>query len=133
MFKVWELGYTARSNLKTMPKPRLLLLTLSVIVLTASLTLIFNSGGEKSSPKEEIDTAVNQAKFLYHQRQESSEDFSNGPCLSNALMPGWVVDIAHQPRLPIDDLPENQCAAYREGRAAHFVELDTEGNLIRAR
>lgn len=116
----------------TMPKPLLLAAVLFTIILTAILTLIFSSNTQ-TTPKEEIETAINQAKFLYHQRKESSEDFSKGPCLSNALMPGWVVDIAHRPRLPIDDLPENQCAAYREGRAAHFVELDTEGNLIRAK
>ena len=48
-------------------------------------------------------------------------------------MPGWVVDIAHSPRLSIDDLPENQCPAYLQGSAQHFVELDPKGNLIRAK
>jgi hypothetical protein len=41
-------------------------------------------------------------------------------------------DIAHYPRLAIDDDPANQCAAYRDGTTHHFVELDPEGNLIRA-
>lgn len=116
-----------------MPKLTLLIIVLAVIILTAVATIFINSGGPKSTPKSEIDTAVNQAKFLYSQRKAADEDFSNGPCLSDALMAGWVVDIAHSPRLPIDDLPENQCPAYLEGRAGHFVELDTEGNLIKAR
>ncbi len=116
-----------------MPKFTLLIIVFTIITLTAALTLILNNRGEKQTSKSEIDTAVNQAKFLYRQRKEMNEDFSSGPCLSNALMPGWVVDIAHSPRLPMDDLPENQCPAYREGRVAHFVELDTEGNLIRAK
>ncbi len=48
-------------------------------------------------------------------------------------LPDWVCDIAHSPRQSeIDDLPENQCSAYREGRAKHFVEVDMNCNLIRA-
>lgn len=116
-----------------MPKLTLLIIVLAVIILTGLTTVFLNSGGPKITPKSEIDTAENQANFLYRQRKEMGEDFSKGPCLSNALMPGWVVDIVHSPRLPIDDLPENQCPAYREGRAQHFVELDLDGNLIRAR
>lgn len=115
-----------------MPKIRLLIIALAVIILTGIATLFFK-GDESKTPKSEIETAVNQARFLYSQKKERGEDFSNGPCLSNALLPNWVVDIAHNPRLPIDDLPENQCPAYIEGRAQHFVELDLEGNLIRAR
>lgn len=113
-----------------MPKMILFGLAIGVIIIVASVTLFLN---QNTTPKSEIDTAVNQAKFLYRQRREMGEDFSSGPCLSNALMPGWVVDIAHNPRLPIDDLPQNQCPAFREGRAQHFVELDIDGNLIRAK
>ncbi len=116
-----------------MPKLRLLAIALVVIVLTGLLTIFLNSGGQKATPKSEIDTAVNQAGHLYRQEKATGRDFSSGPCLSNALLPGWVVDIAHSPRMPLDDLPENQCPAFREGRAQHFVELDPEGNLIRAR
>lgn len=116
-----------------MPKLTLLAIALIVIVLTGSATVYFNSREPKGIPKSEIDTAINQAKFLYRQRKASKEDFLTGPCLSNALMPDWVVDVVHSPRSSIDDLPENQCPAYIEGKAHHFVELDTEGNLIRAR
>lgn len=116
-----------------MPKIQLLILALTVVVLTGILTVVFNSGPTKSTPKSEIDTAINQARYLYGQKKEMGEDFSNGPCLTNALMPNWVVDIARSPRLAVDDLPENQCPAYLEGRAKHFVELDPDGNLIRAR
>lgn len=116
-----------------MPKLTLLIIVLAVIILTGLTTVFLNSGGPKPTPKNEIDTAINQARHVYSQRKEMGENLSSGPCLSDALMPGWVVDIAHSPRLSIDDLPENQCPAYREGRVQHFVELDTEGNLIRAR
>jgi hypothetical protein len=46
-------------------------------------------------------------------------------------MPKWVVDVAHDPRQAVDDDPANQCEAYREGEADHFVELDPQGRLIR--
>lgn len=116
-----------------MPKILLFSIALTVVILTGIFTLIFNATQQKTTPKNEIDTAVNQARFLYSQRKSEREDFQRGPCLSNALMPGWVVDIAHSPRIPLDDLPQNQCPAFLEGRANHFVELDPEGNLIRAK
>lgn len=116
-----------------MPKLTLLTIILVVIVLTGIATVyFFNSFAPKEISKSEIETAINQASFLYRQRKAMGENFSTGPCLSNALMPGWVVDIVHSPRIPIDDLPENQCPSYIGGKTVHFVELDTEGNLIRA-
>ena len=116
-----------------MPKNLLLVLALTIILLTGYLTLTINSGIPKPVAKSEVETAINQAKYFYKIKKESVEDLAAGPCLSDALMPNWVLDIAHNPRLPIDDLPENQCPSYREGRAQHFVELDVQGNLIRAR
>ncbi len=116
-----------------MPKNLLVLLTLAIILITSSLTLIINSGLPKSITKTEVDTAINQANHLYRQENAKGRDFSSGPCLSDALLPNWVLDIAHNPRLPIDDLPQNQCQAYIDGRAKHFVELDPAGNLIRAK
>lgn len=114
-----------------MPKNHLLILALVIILLTGYLTLAVNSDVPKSLSKVEIETAVNQANFLYKLKKETKEDLSLGPCLSNALQPNWVVDIVHSPRIPIDDLPENQCPSFIEGRASHFVELDIDGNLIR--
>lgn len=112
-----------------MSKILLFTISLNVIILTVAAVLIF----QESTPKSEIDTAINQAKLLYRERKDQGQDFSAGPCLSNALTPGWVLDIAHSPRLSMDDLPANQCPSYREGSTRHFVELDPEGNLIRAR
>jgi len=63
------------------------------------------------------------------------KSLDNGPCLGNPLTEyqDWVCDVAHSPRqASIDDLPENQCSAYREREAMHFVEVDTNCNLIKA-
>ena len=51
---------------------------------------------------------------------------TNGPCLG-VIKPGWVVDVAHDPRRPVDDDPANQCTGYE-----HFVELDPQGDFIRS-
>ena len=114
-----------------MSKKLLFSVSLIVILLTTYLTLVINSSLATVS-KNDIDTAVNQAKYQYKLKKATGENLSDGPCLSDALLPNWVVDIVHSPRLPIDDLPENQCPSYRQGRAKHFVELDLEGRLVRA-
>ncbi|MDP3974185.1 MAG: hypothetical protein Q8P92_05140 [Candidatus Daviesbacteria bacterium] len=120
--------------MKTIPKFVFLILTLTFVILVAALTLILNVDFQKDYiTKDEISTAVNQARYLYQLRKEEGLNFSEGPCLTNALMPDWVVDMVHEPRQDIDDLDQNQCAAFREGRAEHFVELDLNGNLVRVR
>ncbi|MBI2086368.1 hypothetical protein HYT74_03440 [Candidatus Daviesbacteria bacterium] len=116
-----------------MPKNTVFVIALTVIILTIFATLFLNHFVIKPASKTEIDTAINQAKLLYRQKKATNEDLSNGPCLSNALMPNWVADLVHSPRIPVDDLSENQCSGYIEGRAQHFVELDLDGNLIRTK
>jgi len=88
--------------------------------------------GNGEALKTDQDKAVALAQALYEEKRKEGMKFENGPCLSNDLMPDWVADIAHYPRQKVDDLAENQCSAFREGKAHHFVELDPEGNLIRA-
>jgi hypothetical protein len=78
------------------------------------------------------DLAVRKAKELFEQKRAEGMDFSNGPCIAEEIIPDWCADVAHNPRQPVDNRPENQCRSYREGRVHHFVELDPEGNLIRA-
>lgn len=80
----------------------------------------------------ERDLAIAKARELFQLQYAAGTDFSSGPCLSNNLIADWVADIAHTPRTDEDAVPANQCSAYREGTAHHFVELDSGGNLIRA-
>lgn len=115
-----------------MPKGFLVILVLATLILTGYFTLALNNAFVKGPSKSEIEIAINQAQYFYGQKKMRGEDLSNGPCLTESLMPDFVVDIVHNPRLPIDDLPENQCQSYREGRVKHFVELDINGNLVRA-
>ena len=116
-----------------MNKLAVLSISLTVVLIVAYLTLSSDANFSKGVKKSEIGMAVNQARYVYGLRKEQSVDFSRGPCLSNALAPNWVLDIVHSPRQDIDDLPENMCPTYLEGKAQHVVELDPDGNLIRAR
>lgn len=112
-----------------MQKHLIFAISLFFVTVTSILIIISDTGPSQS----EINSVVNKAKQIYTEMKARGVDFSQGPCLSNALHPDWVLDIVHSPRLPADDLLQNQCPAYKEGRAKHFVELDLDGNLIRAR
>jgi len=56
-------------------------------------------------------------------------DLSNGPCLG-LIAPDWVCDVAHNPRIEIDNLFENTCADFANGVANHFVEVNENCELI---
>ncbi len=78
------------------------------------------------------NAAIAEAKAVFIAQEAQGVDFTNGPCLSNNLLPDWVADVAHNPREDVDDVAENQCSAYRNGTAHHYVELDPNGQLIAA-
>jgi hypothetical protein len=85
---------------------------------------------------DEVDraAAIAAAMAAYEKAVAEGTDLSRGPCIADPL-PGlddWVADVAHDPRREVDDDPANQCKSYRDGDADHFVELDPDGNLIRA-
>lgn len=107
---------------------------LLVIGVSVALTLYLNrQKGPKFEYKPGVvpqwDQAVRQAKKVYEDKKALGIDFSSGPCLTNDLMPDYVLDLVHNPRQAVDDLPQNQCQAYIEGRARHFVEMDLDGNI----
>lgn len=121
---------------------KLLILVLSVIaVISLSIVYVhetnpFNraiKGSYKPGLSTEIDTMVGRSQKLYRDRKTIGTDFSTGPCLTNDLAKDWVADLVHNPRAEMDNLPENQCPAFLEGRATHFVELDVEGEVIRVK
>ncbi len=83
----------------------------------------------------ERDAAIAAAHAAYAKAKAGGTDFSRGPCIADPLPPpvdDWVADVAHDPRTKVDDDPANQCSAYRSGMAAHFVELDPAGDVVRA-
>jgi len=98
-----------------------------VVALAAVLLLaVAACGGAEADPE-----TVRLAKQAFERAKARGVSMAPGPCLG-VIKPGWVADVAHDPRQDVDDEPENQCAAYREGDADHFVELDPDGNFIRS-
>jgi hypothetical protein len=100
--------------------------------LSAVAVVAAGCGGVDEAERQ---AAIAAARGVYEKERLAGTDFSRGPCLANPLPSpnaDWVADVAHDPRRDVDDDPANQCSAYREGRAEHFVELDPDGRLIRA-
>jgi hypothetical protein len=104
-------------------------------VLLVAVLLSAGCGGSSAPSNADRTAAINAAGAVYGNAKSNGVDFRQGPCLAEKLpgLPDWVVDVAHNPRQPVDDQAQNQCSAFRSGRAHHFVELDPAGNLIRAR
>jgi hypothetical protein len=92
---------------------------------------VFSPGPETSREEIARITCIEECK----NRLDLEIDLSEGPCLSdgdvNWMIEDWVCDVAHSPREDVDNQPENQCRAYREGKAHHFVEVDPDCNFIR--
>jgi hypothetical protein len=106
------------------------IVAMATLALVA-LTLAAGCGDDAAAQKEK---AISSAREVYAEAERAGTDFSDGPCIANPLedQEDWVVDIVHQPRSDVDDDPANQCSAYRDGEASHFVELDEFGHLVRA-
>jgi hypothetical protein len=101
-----------------------------------AVALLAGCGGTDKAETTGAETAaVAAAEVAYAQAKASDTDLTDGPCIANPLpapLDDWVVDVAHDPRTDVDDDSANQCSAFRDGTAGHFVELDPDGNLIRA-
>jgi hypothetical protein len=94
-----------------------------------ALALAAGCGGDPDDAEREV--AIAAAHVAYEEAAAGGTDFADGPCLG-VVLENWVADVAHDPREEVDDRPENQCGAFRSGEVEHFVELDPEGDLIRA-
>lgn len=101
----------------------------TVLLLTACS---FSSGPKPTPVNNDETRAVKAAKELYEKEKENIANLEKGPCLAQEIIPDWSADIAHQPRQAVDDDPANQCQAFREGKTHHFLELDPDGNFLRA-
>ena len=102
-----------------------------LLILAALIAGIYWVLYVPSPPNLEAETAKAACIALCQNALRKGQDLSNGPCLSNEIIEGWVCDVAHKPRQPVDNLPENQCPAYGK-TAFHFIEVDPNCNFIRA-
>lgn len=104
---------------------KIIAIILFLVVIAYIIATNFYGGGDTAS-------IVNACLDLCRTQLAAKANLSSGPCLSNNIGPGWVCDVAHNPRVPeIDNMPENQCPEYGKS-ASHFVEVDPNCNFIRA-
>jgi len=98
------------------------------------IVLIFFSGCVSQVAPETTDKIISACEQKCLEALNANQDLSKGPCLLNPMPehPDWVCDVAHSPRQDVDNLVENQCSAYGERKATHFVEVDPTCKFIRA-
>lgn len=118
-----------------------------LLVLTAVALTLFSGcvgqSGEGGTPAgteaTAEETAVSKCKELCQSALAEGRDLSNGPCLSDDNpewdVSGWVCDVAHKPRQPVDNQRENQCdewwEGYNKGNPPKFVEVSPECGFIK--
>jgi hypothetical protein len=103
----------------------------------AGVVLVLATFGCGGSETKDSPASSDCAK-LCKDRLAKGDDLSNGPCLSDDLTggviaPNTVCDVAHNPRTDVDDDKANQCKAFHDGRASHFIEVNPACDFIRAR
>jgi len=96
------------------------------------LIILLVSGCVEKSEEKKMDEKEKAINLCIELCKNFKGNLSEGPCLSNNITDDWVCDVAHNPRIDMDNKPENQCSAFREGKAKHFVEVNTSCELIRA-
>ncbi|MBM3303918.1 MAG: hypothetical protein FJY76_02385 [Candidatus Aenigmarchaeota archaeon] len=99
------------------------LLTAAIVVISGCVASNTNVPG--------LTDAVSRCQQKCLDLVTTRADLSKGPCLDNNITAGWVCDMAHDPRRPVDDDPSNQCPAFGT-TARHFVEVNENCRIIRA-
>lgn len=98
-----------------------------LVVLIIILLGIFYFNLRKNNI-DNIEKIKKCAKNLYEEKKKEGINFSS-QCLGTCF--DYAVDVVHVPRSEEDNLPENQCKDYREGKVKHFIELDKDGRIVR--
>jgi hypothetical protein len=72
--------------------------------------------------------AINCAEDIFLQFENNGMIFSS-QCLG--ACGDYSIDVVHTPRIDEDDLEENQCEEYLDGKTSSFIEFDSKGNIVR--
>ncbi|MBU1120567.1 MAG: hypothetical protein ABIE23_01330 [archaeon] len=109
------------------------LILISLLALSVFLLGCTGTSTEKTVGGSATADIEGECVSLCQLELQRGTDLSNGPCISNSLKVNsdWVCDVAHEPRESADDLQENQCSAFREGKATHFVEVNESCRVIK--
>jgi hypothetical protein len=119
------------------------LIILTIIIILAVVFVIFRGNEDDwikdsrgvwvkhGNPSETPDYVLEQQGIINCALEKFNNFIGeiNSQCLS--VCGDYAVDIVHVPRTSEDNLIENQCSDFREGKVSHFIELDKDGNIVR--
>ncbi len=97
----------------------------------------FNFSFESKKLEKNVSVIINDCISYCEYLKSQDVDLSKGPCImdpyeyNNKYNYDWVCDIAHNPRIALDNLAENQCSSFRKREAKHFIELTPDCKFIR--
>lgn len=96
-----------------------------------------NRGNNKQNTQSDMQAQLTPKELCIKGCNEllnEGADLSAGPCILDPIpeMSEWVCDIAHNPREEIDNKRENQCNAWHNNSAKHFVEITPECEFIKS-
>lgn len=106
-------------------------ITTVVVIVMLWAAYFFTARHKQNTAVPQNADIASLAKQKYEEAKAKGVDMQNGPCLG-IIKDDWVLDIAHNPRLPVDNEAQNQCPDYLSGKAHHFIEMDPEGNVIKS-
>ena len=92
---------------------------------------VYLESGSSAIIPQKVDSqreAINCALDLYKKNYDEGLNFSS-QCLGSCG--DYAVDIVHVPRIEEDNLVENQCNDFIEGKVKNFIELDKHGGIVR--
>ncbi len=117
-----------------------LVLAIGIVIITSLLTskdawvkdkrgILTKSGNPATTPQEvtQQQEAIKLALQLYE--KEKTARVLDSQCLGTVNR--YAVDIVHNPRSQEDNLQQNQCSDFLEGRVSKFIEIDAQGNVVR--
>lgn len=101
-------------------KAFILISILFAVVIIAGCTSVTSS----------LDDAKTVCINLCEQQLAQGVNLSSGPCLSNNVSQDYVCDVAHNPRIAVDDAAANQCSEF--GKSVNrFIEVTPDCKFIR--
>lgn len=125
----------------------IILIAIGIVLIGLSFVRFFIGGNEDDWIKDEKGQYIQHGKpgffpdyvaeqqqaiicaiGLYEQAKSEGMQFSS-QCLGTCN--NYTVDIVHVPRTSEDNLAENQCSYFREGKVSKFIELDKNGEIVR--
>jgi len=106
----------------------MIILLIFILFITGCGKAEYNTSSEVKNENTLTDICIQACKDALSQ----GKNLDNGPCLLNPIKdnPKWVCDIAHNPRTSIDNIQENQCSSFREGKVNRFIEVTPDCKSI---